>query len=75
MTKVEITGVTGTMPIDVYVSDYYGNNKTYLGTLNSPIPPPAIFYLPETFDDVPMVKLILTDNSGCELDNNIVCTI
>ena len=41
MTQVRITEITGgTYPIDVYISDVYGNHQTLLGTINpGPVPP------------------------------------
>lgn len=74
MTRLEITGITGVIPINVYVSDYYGNYRTLLGTISSPVPPSVVYYLPDLYDNVPMVKLIMTNSGGCELDENIVCT-
>lgn len=75
MTRLEILEITGVTPINVYVSDYYGNSKTYLGTINSPVPPTVFYDLPELFDGVPMVKLIISDNGGCEFNQNIVCIV
>lgn len=75
MTKVEITQITGNTPIDVYATDFYGNFRTYLGTINSSVPPTVIYFLPSTFDDVPLVKLILIDSNGCESNHNTICTI
>lgn len=75
MTRVEISQITGTLPIDVYASDYYDNFRTYLGTITSSVPPSVFYYLPSTFDDVPLVKLILIDSNGCESNHNTECTI
>jgi len=75
MTKVEISQITGTTPIEVYVSDYYDIYRNYLGIINSSLPPSVFFDLPSTFNDVPMVKLILIDSNGCEYNHNIECTI
>lgn len=73
MTRLEITEITGVTPINVYVSDYYGNYKTFVGTINTPVPPSVVYNLPDTFDNVPMVKLTILDSGGCEIDHNIVC--
>lgn len=75
MTRVEISEVTGTLPIQVYASDYYGNNREFLGTIVSPVPPSVFFDLSQTFNDTPMIKLILIDINGCEYNENIDCTI
>lgn len=75
MTQIEITSITGTTPIYVYATDYYGNNRTYLGTISSSVPPSVFFYLPETFDGVPLVKIELIDSQGCKINDNIVCQV
>jgi hypothetical protein len=75
MTRVEISQITGTTPIDVYVADYYGNFRTYLGTISTSVPPSVFYDLPSSFNDVPLVKLILIDSNGCESNHNTECTI
>jgi hypothetical protein len=74
MTRIEITGVTGTTPIEVYGTDYYGNNRFFLGTINSEVPPSVYFDLPDEFNGVPLVNIILIDSNGCELAEKTVCT-
>jgi hypothetical protein len=39
MARIEILSITGTSPFDVYVSDVYGNNETFIGTISSAGPP------------------------------------
>lgn len=74
MTMIEITGVTGTTPIEVFATDYYGNNRFFLGTITTEVPPSVFFYLPETFEGVPLVNIILIDSNSCELAQKTVCT-
>lgn len=39
MTQVRITNISGgTSPVDVYISDVYGNNKYLIGLINSSAP-------------------------------------
>lgn len=68
MTRIEITAVTGATPIDVYVSDYYGNNETYIYTISSgqTIPPPTGVTLPSIFATAPAILLKMVDANGCE---------
>lgn len=33
MTRIEFTDVSGTTPIDVYVADFRGDNRAYLGQI------------------------------------------
>jgi len=61
--QIEIVSVTGTFPVDVYVSDVYGNNLTYLGSINSV---PQTFVLPALFNFAPAVIIKLIDSEGCE---------
>ena len=50
MSRIDITSITGTSPFDVYVSDYYGNNNTFIGTIGTNVPPIEYFYLPAIFN-------------------------
>ena len=49
MARIEIVSITGTSPYYVYVSDVYGNNKSYVGTIGGAVPPVEYFYLPTIF--------------------------
>jgi hypothetical protein len=70
MTRIEITEVTGSTPIDVFVADYNGNNKTFLGTItgatSTPVPPIVYEYPPSLFDGIESVMVILVDSNGCQ---------
>lgn len=75
MTQISITGVTGSsLPIDVYVADYYGNNKTYLGQITGSTPPTVYEYPPSLFDTIPTIMLILSGSDGCEKFKIINCS-
>ena len=44
MVQIRITNISGgTYPIDVWISDVYGNNKSYLTIITSGPVPPALF--------------------------------
>jgi hypothetical protein len=62
--QIEIASITGSFPADVYVSDVYGNNLTYLGILNAV---PQIFNLPSLFNFAPAVIITIIDSNGCEV--------
>jgi hypothetical protein len=69
MTQVRITNVTGSTPIDIYVADIYGNNKTYVGQITGStdnIPPDDYSYPPSLFDYSPSIMLIMVDSNGVE---------
>lgn len=78
MIQVRITEITGgTYPIDVYISDVYGNNQTLLGTINPGPVPPIVEYntvIPSIFDTAPQIMLTLTDNNGCSIFKLLDCT-
>lgn len=75
MTRVEILAVTGTTPINVYVSDYFGNNETLIYTILSgdTIPPPTGATLPSAFATAPAILLKLVDANGCEKIQLLEC--
>ncbi len=76
MTQIRIEAVTGTTPINVYISDVYGNNESLIGTITDTglIPPAALFYPPSLFNNAPAVMVTLIDNRGCKKFEIIDCT-
>jgi len=78
MTQIRIDGITGgTLPISVYIADYYGNNKSLIGTINSTVPPTVTFNstIPSIFSTAPQIMLILVDSLGCEVFQLLDCTL
>jgi hypothetical protein len=76
MTQIRISAVTGAVPISVFVSDIYGNNQSFLGTITNTglIPPDAAFYPPALFNSAPQIMLTLVDSNGCEKFEILDCT-
>lgn len=77
MTQVRITNITGeTLPVEVYISDVYGNNKFLLGTINSAVPPTITYnsIIPSIFNTAPEIRLTLIDSNNCELSKILDCT-
>lgn len=78
MTQVRITEISGgAFPINVYISDVYGNNKFLLGTINSGSVPPSVTYnsvIPPIFNTAPEIMLTLLDDNGCEIFKLLDCT-
>lgn len=76
MTQIRIEAVTGTTPINVYISDVYGNNESLIGTITDTglIPPAALFYPPSLFNNAPAVMVTMIDNLGCKKFQIIDCT-
>jgi hypothetical protein len=75
MTRIEILAVTGTTPINVYVSDYYGNYETLIYTIASgdTIPPPTGVTLSSVFSTAPAILLKMVDANGCEKIELLEC--
>lgn len=73
MARIEIVSITGTSPYYVYVSDVYGNNKSYVGTIGGAVPPVEYFYLPNIFNNAPAIMLTIIDSNGCEKFEIIEC--
>jgi hypothetical protein len=70
MTQIRIEYIyNGSFPVDVYISDIYGNNSSLLGTIDPGPVPPQVQYnvnIPPIFNTAPQVMLTLIDNNGCE---------
>lgn len=77
MTQIVITNATGLTPIEVYVADFNGNYKTFLGSITGttiiPVPPQQSFLPTPNFDTISKIMLILRDANGCEKFKIIDC--
>lgn len=76
MTEITISNISGeTLPINVYISDVYGNNQYLLGAINSTVPPSVVYTseIPSVFDTAPEIKVTLIDGSNCEITRAIIC--
>jgi len=78
MVQIRITEISGgTYPIQVILSDIYGNNATTLATINSgPVPPVQTYNstIPSIFETAPEVMVKLIDANGCEIFKILDCT-
>lgn len=77
MTQVRITNITGeTLPVEVYISDVYGNNKYLLGLISSSVPPTITYnsIIPPIFNTAPEIRLTLIDDKNCEISKILDCT-
>jgi len=79
MLQVRITEISGgTYPIQVFISDVYGNNETLLGTLSTGTTvPPTVSYntvIPSIFQTAPEIMLTLVDANGCRIFKILDCT-
>lgn len=78
MTQIRIDMISGgTFPIDIYLADINGNNKTFLSTIDPGPVPPTVNYnstVPALFTTAPAIMLILEDANGCEVFKILECT-
>ena len=78
MKQVRITLISGaTYPIEVFIADVYGNNRSLLGTIFSGPVPPTVTYntvIPSIFNTSPEVMLLMVDSQGCETFKILECT-
>ena len=78
MVQIRITEITGgTYPIEVYISDYYGNYETYIATITpGPVPPVQTYNatIPSIFETAPEIMVKLRDAVGCEIFKILSCT-
>ena len=78
MVQIRITEISwGTYPIDVILSDVYGNNETWLATIYpGPVPPVQTYNstIPTIFETAPEIMLKLIDANGCEIFKILDCT-
>lgn len=78
MTQIRIDMISGgTFPINVYIADIYGNNKTFLNVIDPGPVPPIVTYntiIPPLFSTAPSIMLILEDSNGCEIFKILECT-
>lgn len=78
MKQVRITLISGTTyPVDVFIADVYGNNRSLLGTIVSGPVPPTVTYntvIPSIFNTAPEVMLLMVDSEGCETFKILECT-
>lgn len=78
MVQIRITNISGaTYPINVFLADVYGNNRSLLGVIDPGPVPPAQQYnitIPPIFETAPEVMLLLVGANGCELFKILECT-
>ena len=79
MTQIRIIDISGnTNPINVYISDVYGNNQSLIGTITiSSAVPPTVYYntvIPSIFNTAPQIMLTLVDANNCSIFKILDCT-
>ena len=75
MAYIEISSITGISPYQLYVSDIYENNETFIGSFSGTIPPVQFFLMPEKYNTAPIVKIKIIDSRNCIQSINSTCSI
>jgi hypothetical protein len=79
MVQIRITDISGgAYPINVFISDVYGNNQTLIATIESgPVPPVQVYNstIPSIFETAPQIMLKLVDANGCETFKILNCDL
>lgn len=76
MRQITITEISGaTYPVNVYLSDIFGNNLTLLGIIDSPVPPVVIFTIgnDSIFNTAPQILITMVDSDGIEYIDSLQC--
>ena len=79
MTQIRIIDISGnTNPINVYISDVYGNNQSLIGTIaTGTTVPPIVYYntvIPSIFNTAPQIMLTLVYANNCSIFKILDCT-
>lgn len=75
MAFIEISSITGVSPYEVYVSDIFGNNETFVGSFSGTVPPSIYFDLPFLFDTAPIVLIKVIDANNCQTFHQASCQV
>jgi hypothetical protein len=68
MQKILINNITGSTPINVFLSDQFGNNKTYIGVITD-LNQNYEFDIPSLFSGIDKLLIWMEDSSSCERCN------
>jgi hypothetical protein len=75
MAYIEISSITGTSPYQLFISDIYGNNESFIGSFSGAVPPVQFFSIPEKYDTAPIVKIKIIDSGNCIQSIDSTCLI
>ena len=76
MTNIIISSISGTTPLNIYVSDAFGGNEIYLGQVTTlPLVGGITYELPIIFNSAPQVTIIIQDSEGCRTTKKLNCYI
>jgi hypothetical protein len=69
MGQITFNTLSGASPYNVYISDIYGNNNTFVSTIVSA----STITVPTLFDMAPEIKVTIIDASGCTYSSIVLC--
>jgi len=72
---ITLNGLTGTTPLNVYISDINGNYETYVATIVNTSSLPVTIGVPAIFEGVNQVILTISDSNFCSYFKIIDCGV
>ncbi len=57
------------------MSDFYGNNRQFITTISSSVPPTVDLLIPSGFTNAPAAKILIIDSLGCEISKELDCNL
>jgi hypothetical protein len=57
------------------VSDFYGNNRQFITTISSSVPPTVDLLIPSGYTYSPLAKILIIDSLGCEISKELDCNL
>jgi len=70
---ITLNGLTGTTPLNVYISDINGNYETYVATIVNIGSLPATIGVPTIFDGANQIMITIKDSNSCGYFKIIDC--
>ena len=70
---ITLNGLTGTTPLNVYISDINGNYETYVATIVNTSSLPATIGVPIIFDGANQIIITIKDSNSCSYFKIIDC--
>jgi len=70
---ITLNGLTGTTPLNVYISDVNGDYETYVATIVNTSSLPATIGVPTIFDGANQIMITIKDSNSCSYFKIIDC--
>ncbi len=73
MDLVTVDNYDGEVPVNVYVADFLGNNRQYVGQITTLLPSVEFEVTGNTLNGINSVMLIIQTTGGCETFQVVNC--